>query len=81
MHALLTGDLLSGLVSVLCYIYVCAMYTLLTGDLLSGLVSVLCNCCVVWKIFVWNYFVVRNIREKNFRGLVPSTHENILTMD
>ena len=23
---------------------------------------------VVWKIFIWNYFVIRNIREKKFRG-------------
>ena len=24
---------------------------------------------VVWKIFIWNYFVVENVRENNFRGL------------
>ena len=24
---------------------------------------------IVWKIFVWNYFVVENVRENNFRGL------------
>ena len=24
---------------------------------------------VVWKIFVWNYFIVENVRENNFRGL------------
>ena len=28
---------------------------------------------VVWKIFVWNYFVVRNIREKNFRAFPVPT--------
>ena len=32
---------------------------------------------VVWKTFVWNYFVAKNIREKFFA--VRSTHENILT--
>ena len=35
---------------------------------------------VVWKIFVWNYFVVENVRENNFRSLVTNTHENILTI-
>ena len=24
---------------------------------------------VVWKIFVWNYFVAGNVRENNFHGL------------
>ena len=28
---------------------------------------------VVWKIFVWNYFVAKNICEKNFRGFPIST--------
>ena len=28
---------------------------------------------VVWKVFVWNYFIVRNIREKNFRGFPVPT--------
>ena len=23
---------------------------------------------IVWKIFVWNYFVVENVQENNFRG-------------
>ena len=32
---------------------------------------------VVWKIFVWNYFVVENVRENNFRGLpIPMKYFN-----
>ena len=33
---------------------------------------------VVWKIFVWNHFIVENDQENNFCGLL-NTHENILT--
>ena len=50
MYALLTDDLLSGLVSVLCYMFVSCSYALLTGDLLSGLVSVL--CCIILSFMI-----------------------------
>ena len=41
--------------------------------------SYICSCTylalntIVWKIFIWNYFVVENVRENNFRGLATST--------
>ena len=28
---------------------------------------------VVWKIFIWNYFIVGNIQEKNFHGFPVPT--------
>ena len=28
---------------------------------------------VVWKIFVWNYFVVENVRENNFHSFPVPT--------
>ena len=34
-------------------------------------------CTIVWKIFVWNYLIVENIRENKFHGLpIPQKYFN-----
>ena len=52
-------------------VYVCVQHTTANAD--EDIITTKVPYTIVWKIFVWNYFVVRNIQEKNFHAFPVPT--------